>query len=201
VFVFRGHGDSLKHDIKTKNLNNTTMKTKTITLYSFDELSEESQKKALENLSDINVNFEWWESTYEDAERVGLKINSFDLDRASYVNAEFTLSAIETAQLIIDNHGENCETYKTAQSFQTDWANAVATHSDGKQLDKVCEDKESEFDEIANELESDFLKSLCEDYRIILTKEYEHLTSKEAIKETIEANEYTFIESGKLENE
>jgi hypothetical protein len=33
-----------------------------------------------------------------------------------------------------------------------------------------------------------------------LEKEYEYLSSDEAIIETIEANEYTFTESGKLEN-
>ena len=35
--------------------------TKTITLYKFDELSEEAQNNALSKLWDINVDNDWWE--------------------------------------------------------------------------------------------------------------------------------------------
>ena len=48
------------------------------------------------------------------------------------------------------------------------------------------------------DLNKEFLRSLCEDYRIILQKEYEYLTSEEAIIETIEVNEYEFTEEGEL---
>ena len=57
------------------------MKTLTINLYQFSELSDEAKEKAISNLSDINVDFDWWTNTYEDAARIGLKITSFDLDR------------------------------------------------------------------------------------------------------------------------
>lgn len=42
------------------------MKTKTITLYSFDELSEDAKKKAIDNLRDVNTDFEWWDFAYDD---------------------------------------------------------------------------------------------------------------------------------------
>jgi hypothetical protein len=45
-------------------------------------------------------------------------------------------------------------------------------------------------------LEDEFLKTLCEDYRIILSREYDYLTSEAAIIETIEANEYEFKADG-----
>jgi len=89
------------------------MRIKETKLYHFDELSEEAKQKAIEGLSDINTDYEWWESTYEDAENIGLKLTSFGLDR--------------------------------------------------------------------------------------MQKDYEHLTSSEAIIETIQANEYEFTENGKLE--
>ena len=47
------------------------------------------------------------------------------------------------------------------------------------------------------DIEDDFLKSLCEDYRILLQHQYEYLTSEEVIIETIEANEYEFTQDGK----
>jgi hypothetical protein len=45
---------------------------------------------------------------------------------------------------------------------------------------------------------AEFLCDLLEDYRIILSKEYNYQTSEETIKETIEANDYEFTAEGKL---
>jgi hypothetical protein len=174
------------------------MKTKTITLYSFDELSEEGKKKAINNLSTINVDYQWWDSTYEDAKRIGLTINAFDTDH--YCKGDLTNSLSECCELIKQEHGEKCETYKTAIEYLAKWSALVKKYSDGVNTDRVAEDNEYAFDQDADDLEADFTKSLLEDYRIILRKEYEYLTSEEAIIETIKCNEYTFTEDGKLEN-
>jgi hypothetical protein len=174
------------------------MRTKTINLYQFSELTETAQQKAIEKLYDINVNYDWYESVYEDAANIYLKITGFDIDRASYCKGEFINSAAETAEAIKENHGDHCETYKTAQTFLNDWSNLVEKFSNGIEEDKVQEGKEEEFDEEADELEDEFLKSLCEDYRIMLSNEYDYQTSKEAIIETINANEYDFDEEGNL---
>jgi len=48
------------------------------------------------------------------------------------------------------------------------------------------------------DIEDEFLKSLLEDYSIMLQKECYYKQSKEAIIETIEANEYEFYANGKL---
>lgn len=174
------------------------MRTKEITLYQFKELSEESQQKAIEKLWDLNVTHDWWESVYEDAERIGLKITEFDLDRNRYVKGNLLVSGYECAELIIKNHGKDCNTYKTASQFLIDWSKLVAKYSDGITLDKVTEENENDFDNAANELESEFENSLLEDYSIILQNEYEFLTSRQAIVEAIEANEYEFTEDGEL---
>lgn len=176
------------------------MKTKTILLYSFDELSEEGKKKALSNLWDLNVDHEWWEYTYEDAERIGLKIMEFDIDRRNYCKGKFIKNVEEVCELILKEHGENCETYKTAKTFLEDKSKLVTKYSDGINTDQVSEDNEYDFDNDCDELEEEFLKSLCEDYRIILRKEYDYLTSEEQIMESIKSNEYTFTENGELEN-
>ena len=168
-----------------------TIRTK---VYKFDELSNEAKEVAIEKLWDINVDYDWYQYTYEDAANIGLKINGFDIDRGSYVNGEFSLAANEVAQNIINTHGEKCETYKTASSFMEEWQPVFNEYMDEKS--EKYESSESE-DEL-QELDDEFLKSLCEDYRIILRDEYEYQTSREAIIETIKANEYEFYANGKM---
>jgi hypothetical protein len=170
------------------------MKTITVNLYKFSELSEEAKQHAIEKLNDINVSFDWWDSTYEDAEQIGLKLTSFDLARNRHADGEFLLSACDVAQNILNNHGDMCETYKTAQNFLNDWQPVFNDYMD--ETNEKYESRESE-DQL-NDLENDFLQSLCEDYSIMLQNEYEYLETDEAIIETIEANDYDFTEDGNL---
>jgi hypothetical protein len=172
------------------------MKQKVINLYSFDELSEKAKQKATENLWDINVYFEWWQLTYEDAARVGIEITGFDIDRESYCKGNID-DSVTTAHKIIEFYGNECETYKTAEAFLKERDEIIDTASKDENGD--FED-ERQLDNTLNECEEEFKKSILEDYRIMLQKEYEGLTSKEAIIETIEANEYTFTIDGELEN-
>jgi len=176
------------------------MRIKETKVYTFSELNEDAKQKALENLSDININYyEWWEYIYSDAEEIGCEINGFDLDRGNYCNLEFHLTGFEIADKIVANHGERCKTYQTAKQFLTDYDDLVFLHSDGKNTKVVAEDHEIDFDNELDELEEEFKKSLSEDYRIILSNEYDYRTSEEAIIEIIEANEYEFDEHGNLE--
>ena len=162
------------------------MKTIEIQLFKFSELSEDAQKKAIEKLSDINVDYDWWEVICEDAENIGLKITEFDLYRMS-IDGNFNLSAAEVAQNILNEHGEMCETYKTAETFLNEFNPVFAEYMETEEgEDKLID------------LESDFLNSLLEDYRIMLQKDFDYLTSEEAIIETIEANDYDFTANGEL---
>lgn len=164
------------------------MKTKTINVYSFDELSEDAKEKAISKFEDINVSYSWWESTYEDAENVGVKITSFDTYRQS-IDGNFLLSSFEVAANIIRDHGEMCETYKTAQKF-LDESNTIGC--------KYPEMEGEEYESEMMELEDEFINSLLQDYLIMIRNEYEYQTSEEAIIETIKANEYEFDESGNI---
>jgi len=161
------------------------MRTIKTTVYKFEELSEQGKQKAIEGLSDINTMHDWYDSTYEDAKRVGIKIRGFDIDRGAYVQMEID-SHIETAQKILTNHGPTSETYKDAKQFIED-------------IDKLVDEEENEeFCEKKEEIEDDFAKRLSEDYLSMLRNEYKYQSSEEAIIETIEANEYEFTEDGKL---
>lgn len=167
-----------------------------ITVYSFSELSSDVQDKVLEKFADINYFDDWFDSVYEDAKMAGLKITGFDMDRRS-IDIEFTNDALFTSGKILSSHGKMCDTYKLAQSFEADRDALVEKHSDGIHTAVVHEDNEDAFDTECDELEADFLQALGEEYLSMLEQQYEYLGSREAIIETIEANEYLFTENGK----
>ncbi len=170
--------------------------TTTRILYHFNELEEESQDKAVELLWDINACGEWWDSIYEDAATIGLKITEFDIDRGSYCRGEWTRYPDDVAKLIIENHGETCETHKNAVNFQAEYNKQKKIHESDDSYDPeyMEYDETSEYEELADK----FLWTICEDYWIQLRKDYEYLSSREAIVEIIEANEYEFTVDGKL---
>lgn len=180
------------------------MKTIRTKVYQFKELTEQAQQKAIEQFSDINVDYDWWQSTYEDAANIGLKITSFGLDRNRHATGQFTECANEVAAKILAGHGKDCETYKTAQSYLQDIEDikkdAKDNYNEDEELmefEEFLEDtKGSELDNIADS----FKQSLLEDYSIILQNECEYLQSYVSIKETIEANEYEFTKDGKRFN-
>jgi hypothetical protein len=152
--------------------------TKTFTVYSFDELSEEGKEKAISKLYDLNVDHEWWSFTYDDAKEIGLKITGFDIDRNRNATGHFIMSAEDVARAIMRNHGEYCCTTQTAKKY----------------LPNLLNDESEEYEDNAHE----FLQDLLEDYAILLQQEYEYLTSEESIKESIRANEYEFTEDGEI---
>jgi hypothetical protein len=170
-----------------------TIRTK---VYQFSELSKAAQETAIEVCAYYNVDSDWWQFIYEDAKNIGLKLNGFDLDRNKSAQGYFLESSTESAFSIIKEHGEECSTYKTAKAYLAEYDKLVEKHSDGKKLDVVAEGNEYEFDNDADELQDEFLKCLLNDYSCLLQNEHEYMTSREAIIETIEANEYEFKADG-----
>ena len=170
------------------------MRTIEVKIFKFNELNEKAKQNTISNLSDINIDHNWWEFIYEDAENIGLKIMSFDLDRNRHAKGEFILNAPEVAQNILSNHGKECETYKTAESFLEVWQPIFNAYMDEES--EKYESSESE-DEM-QELEDDFFNSLLEDYSIILQNACDYLQSDESIIDTIEANDYEFTEDGEM---
>jgi hypothetical protein len=173
------------------------MKQVIINTYKFNELSEDAQAKAIDELRDINTEHEWWDNMYDDAENVGLKITSFDLDRNRHADGKFIESAEHCANKIIADHGDMCETYKTAENYLSERDSLIDTwerDDDGEFIN------EGDMDDKLNELDDDFLVDILEDYSILLQNEYEYRCTDEAVIETIDANEYDFLESGKIFN-
>jgi len=171
----------------------------TTTVYYYDELSDKAKKKAIEECLYFNVDFDWWDSTYDDAENIGLKLTAFDLGRSMRCDGHFIGHAWETAQAILKDHGEACETYRTAQDYMVEYKRLEVEQCQ-EDADRLCVPGELAYyyqDEINTEdIDAEFLRSLLRDYWHMLQKEYEYLTSEEAIIEAIEANEIEFTENG-----
>jgi hypothetical protein len=181
------------------------MRTETITrnLYTFDELSDRAKENAINNLSDINVDYNWWESVYEDANQVGITILHFNLDRNRHAKTTIC-NPDETAELILENHGIDCETYKTAKRFLDEYKPLSVKRDKCDDIysrnkwRKCVQDTLNNLESKMEDLKEDFKKSITEDYTRILQKEFEYLQSEEAIKETILSNEYEFTTEGEL---
>lgn len=148
-------------------------------VYPFDELTDEGKAKAVDNLRDINADYDWWDAIYEDARTIGLTITEFDIYHRE-INGELTEGANATAKLILDNHGESTPTYKLAQDWFAD-----------KRKDYMT--SQGELD-----LAAMFQRDLLNRYLNNLTDDYHYLQTDEAVIETIEANEYEFTADGKL---
>lgn len=166
--------------------------TTTKTIYKFDELSDKAKEKALDKCREYSVDHDWWESVYEDAANVGIKITGFDIGRASLCEGTI-VDTEQTAHQIVDNHGEECETYLTAVNYLSERDAAIAAAPKAMEIDD-----EYDLDEKLDELGEEFTKSILEDFRIILQNEYEYLQSDEAVTENIEANDYEFDEDGNI---
>jgi hypothetical protein len=159
------------------------MKTIQINLYSFNELSEEAKKKAINNLRDINVKDDWWEPVYYDAKQVGITICDFDIYRG-YFDVKIDDNDIDTAvDLILKNHGESTATYKAAMRYREEW---------NKLVEQYADDAYDHHEDLADEFKVD--TGDC--YLAMLRDQYEYLISDEAIIDTIEVNEYDFYEDG-----
>jgi hypothetical protein len=157
------------------------MKTKTINLYEFDELSDQAKQRAIANNCCINVDYrEWYHSVYDDAENIGLKITGFDLDRNRHCTGQAIDDVLTMAHKIKTDHGFDTPTYKLANEFIKDYA-ALDEDIDAGEL---------------RDFENKFLKSILEEYSVLLQREYEWLTSEEPIVDTLRANEYEFLEDG-----
>lgn len=157
-----------------------TIRTK---VYFFNELTPDAQKNALELQRYINVEHDWWFMTYEDAENIGLKITSFDLERGKNITGNFVYNAHHTATKIIELHGESCESYKLAVAYLAGYDNINNEEEDNESLE---------------ELDSDFHRNILSYYVDYLEKEYDYLQTDASIKATFEANSYEFLADGKL---
>lgn len=182
------------------------MQTKTYTVYTYDELTEEQQQKAIERYYNINVDHDWWDFYSEDN---AIDLKEFDLYRRD-IRIDFAKSATDTAKYIVENHGAHCDTHITSANFlkeQTEIMTELARYE--AEYDLPEEKRERDIESISLDIETceerieelarEYRDELAEDILANLQKEYDYLTSEEAIVETFRANEYEFTTDGRID--
>jgi len=148
-------------------------------VYKYEELSDEAKEVARQWFSESVFDHEWWESAYDDAKAIGIKIEGFDLDRNKHCKGRFIETDTETANLILGDHGPDCATYLLTKQYLKDL----------KGID-------SEYKE--HDLATEFLRALLEEYATRLQEESDWMLSEEYLEEGISCNEYEFTEDGKV---
>ena len=181
------------------------MREMTVTVYSFAELSEEAQERALNAFRCSNVEFNWWEDSYDTirtaGKLLGLEIDDIHFDADLYC--------------IFDAHYRYVRGASAAVCKEFSWADDL--HKIASELQALQKrhfyslscavtkgrttNRYSCF-RFGEDYECEDLGDIIDDFahwaRVLLRDEYEYLTSDDAVKETIEANEYEFTEGGKL---
>jgi hypothetical protein len=174
------------------------MKSKTINLYTFDELSDEAKERARNWYREDNLDYEWWDYLYEDAERIGLKITGFDLGNSKKIHGHLTESVQTVCQRIMVDHGKDCDTYKLAKEWAAK-SDKLTAFLETKHDDEA-EEERGKLEAEQEENETEFEHALLKEYFSLLDKEFEYLNSDKQVDESIRINEYTFTVDGKRED-
>lgn len=181
------------------------------TVYQFDELSEDAQAKALENLYDINVSDPYWyyDEYLEDiASKYGIALKwsdlCFELDRNTWLyldnhdhGRKGDASHLDDPRKFLKMAGIDLRS-KDARSMIDNGISLDCTHygggdgrntinADGADVSGESEDRlQATIDELSDKL------------RTALREQYDALTAEDQIKDTIYANEYEFTADGEL---
>ena len=181
------------------------MREMTTMVYSFNELSEAAKERALNAFRDINVEFNWWEDSYNAIRTVG-KLLGLDIDRINFdadlyciFNADYEYVR-GAAKAVKAEFPQNTDLHKIARELQAlqkrHFYSLSCTVTKGRSMNRY------ECFRFGEDYECEELGDIIDDFahwaRILLRDEYEWLTSDEAVKETIIINEYEFTEGGKL---
>jgi uncharacterized membrane protein len=172
------------------------MRTETTTrnIYTFEELSDKAKEKARDWWREGALDIDWWESTYEDAENIGLKITGFDIGRGNDITGDFTDSPEDVAKKIMEEHGEHCETYIDARHFLKE----LEEFMDKAKKDEWGELATLKLEDEREAIENEFQYAILQDYLAMLKREIEWLMADEQVDEAITCIEYEFTEEGEL---
>ena len=180
------------------------MREMTTMVYSFAELSETAQERALNAFRCSNVEFNWWEDSYDTIRTAG-KLLGLDIDMiycdtdlycifdASY---EYVRGAVKAVKAEFPQDTELHGIAKDLQALQKrHFYSLSCAVREGRDMNQYScfrfgEDYDCDL--------GDILDEFAHWARILLRDECEGLTSDEAVKEMIEANGYEFTENGKL---
>ena len=181
------------------------MREMTTMVYSFNELSDDAKKRALNAFRYIDVEFNWYEDTFDTirtaGKLLGLEIGDIHFDAYLYC--------------IFDAHYRYVRGASAAVCKEFSWADDL--HDVARKLQDlqrrhfyslscaVTKGRSMNYYRcfrFGEDYECEDLGDIIDDFahwaRVLLRDEYEYLTSDEAVKEIIIINEYEFTEEGKL---
>ena len=181
------------------------MREMNVTVYSFAELSDDAKERALNAFRCSNVEFNWYEDTFDTirtaGKLLGLEIDDIHFDTDLYCIFDAHYRYVRGASAAVckgfswadDLH----KVAKDLQALQRRYFYSLSCAvTKGRSMnyyrcfrfgeDYECEDL------------GDILDDFAHWARILLRDEYEWLTSDEAVKEIIIINEHEFTEDGKL---
>ena len=181
------------------------MREMNVTVYSFDELSEGAQERALNEFRCSNVEFNWWEDSYDTIRTAGkllrLEIDDihFDTDLYCIFDAHYRYVRGASAAVCKEFSWAD-DLHKVAKDLQAlqkrHFYSLSCTVTKGRSMNRYSCFRFGE------DYECEDLGDIIDDFahwaQILLRDEYKYLTSDDAVKETIEANGYEFTEGGKL---
>lgn len=203
--------------------------TKTITLYTFDELSDTAKEKARDWYKEDGLGYEWWDSVYEDAKTVaalmGISVTQFYFsgfwsqgDGACFEgNYEYALASVaavkeyapkdeelhriatQLALLQQKNFYKLSATVKHSGRGYHDQCTAIDVRKNGEYFFDTDDSYVRDTDHDGARLII-VLRDFMKWFYKQLQNDYEYQNSDEVIDETMRANEYTFTESGKRED-
>jgi hypothetical protein len=67
-------------------MNRTPVRVIETPVYRFVDLDDAAKEVARNWYRAVALDYDWWESTFEDAAAIGLKITAFELDRRRHAN-------------------------------------------------------------------------------------------------------------------
>ena len=167
------------------------MKTIEITLYKFDELSEEAQQTAIRSYQTQADYYDWWDNIYRNAKEVGVAIDSFDVYR-NYISVSFMLMAHDVANALIFFWGADSDIGEVSQAF-LDKREVLYKKYAGDEASTYNE----KLYEAEDELVDDFHSDVSDYFRNQLRSELEWLESEEYIRGFLSDMDYDFTEDGK----
>ena len=181
------------------------MKKVEIEVAEWDELEESVKEKLLETkFSDFNTDYDWWDSEYD------YQIHEV-LEPLGFSGIEISFSGFQ-------NPGDGAS-FTTKNLDVLKWLTAKKRRTHYRRLLKYLKDFQSciikrPFNlfhrknlyvrfpkDLANELEDEIsrdVRDLCRAIYRSLQDEYEGLSSREVIEDTIRANDYKFLKDGTI---
>jgi hypothetical protein len=164
------------------------MKIIEIKLYKFDELSEQSQAKAIK-AHQINTNYDWWDCIEINAKECGVIVESFDTYRGD-INLSFKWEANDVAHGLIHFWGAESDIGKVSQTFIDERTKLHEYHAEefSQPQNTLEEDEDNLVDYFHGDVSNYFLKQLCD--------ELEWIESDEYAKEYLSDMDYDFMEDG-----